>query len=434
MRLNTIYNMNIGDIIGEYEILDHIDSGGMGSVYLASKDDNCYALKTCDEKDPEYIKRFKREVRLMKSTVNTNVIEVLDENLDIDDPYFVMPLCDSSLSVAVSNGLNDDEKFDYAKQFCMGIKALHDSEVIHRDIKPNNALVLGGEIKVSDLGLGKFVNRDSSVLTPTLATLGTPAYMPPEIYRDGDGRNADKRSDIFSIGKLLYFMFSNGESPYVIDTSKVKADIYSIINKCIKISPNDRYQDVSEVINALNICQKARTAIISINDIISAHKPGVNDTEFADMVYNYLLTNQDDLGTLIKDLRILKSDKFQLILKCKAGEVSNLIHLLLTTHQNDNSYWIQFEDVDVLVSRARILMQTTKVLQEKQDLLELAISLSVGFNRWPSMQIVVGMLHDLTEEEIKSIASFLTINKDNIIAIKDSVNNPLPESVKAFIR
>lgn len=426
--------MNIGDTIDKYEILKHIDSGGMGSVYLATKDGNCYALKICDEKDPEYIKRFKREVRLMKSTVNPNVIEVLDENLDIDDPYFVMPLCDSSLSDAVSNGLTEDEKFEYVKQFCTGIKALHDSEVIHRDIKPNNVLVLGDEIKVSDLGLGKFVNRDSSVLTPTVATLGTPAYMSPEVYKDQDGRNADKRSDIYSIGILLYFVFSDGESPYVIDTSKVNADIYSIINKCTKIHPNDRYQDVSEIINALNICQKARTAVISINDIISAHKPRVNDVEFADKVYNYLLTNQDDLGTLIKDLRTLNNDRFQLMLRYKSKEVSNIIHLLLTTHRNDDNYWIQFEDVDVLVSRVQILIQRTTVLQEKQDLLQFAINLAVGFNRWPSMQIVVKMLHGLTEEEIKSMALFFTTNKDDMNIIKDSISSPLPESVKVFIR
>ena len=425
--------MNIGDTIDGYEIMNHIGSGGMGSIYLVLKEGNSYAMKTCDDKDPEYIKRFKREVRLMKSTVNSNVIEVLDENLDIDDPYFIMPLCNSSLSNAVNKGLTEDEKFEYVKQFCTGIKALHDSQVIHRDIKPNNALVLGNEIKISDLGLGKFVNRDSSVLTPTIATLGTPVYMSPEVYRDGNGRNADKRSDIYSIGKLLYFVFSDGESPYVIDSSKVKADIYSIINKCIKIHPNDRYQDVSEIINALNICQKARTAVISINDIILDHKPRVNDAEFADKVYNYLLTNQDDLGTLIKDLRILKSDRFELMLKYKSKEVSNLIHLLLTTHQNDSNYWIQFEDVDVLVNRALLLMQKTTVLQEKQDLLEFSIQLSVGFNRWPSMQIVVNMLHDLTEEEVKSIALFFTTNKDNMNTIKDSVNNPLPESVKAFI-
>jgi serine/threonine protein kinase len=426
--------MNIGDIIDGYKILSHIDSGGMGSVYSAQKDENRYALKTCNVKDPEYIKRFNREVRLMKSTVNPNVIEVLDESLDIDDPYFVMPLCDSSLSAAVRDGLTDDKKFDYIKQFCAGIKALHDSGVIHRDIKPNNALVLNDDIKVSDLGLGKFAHRDSSVLTPTLATLGTPEYMPPEIYRDDDGRNADKRSDIYSIGKLLYFVFSDGENPQYIDVLKVKADIYSIVNKCTKISPNDRYQDVSEVINALNICQKSRTAVASINDIIAAHKQGANDAEFANKVYNYLLTNQDDLRSLIKDLRALNSDRFKLILKHKSEEVGNLIYLLLTTHQNDNNYWIQFEDVDVLVNRSRVLMQATKVLQEKQDLLEFAIRLSVEFNRWPSMQIVVSMLHDLTEEEVKLIALFFATNKDNINTIKDSVNNPLPESVKVFIR
>lgn len=426
--------MKTGDIIDGYEILDHIDSGGMGSVYLASKGEYCYALKTCLEKDPEYIKRFKREVRLMKSVVNPYVIEVFDENLDIDDPYFVMPLCDSSLSEMVRKGLTDDEKFDFTKQLCIGVKSLHDSKIIHRDIKPNNTLVLNNEIKVSDLGLGKFINRDSTVLTPTIATLGTPEYMSPEIYRDGDGRNADERSDIYSIGKLLYFVFSDGESPQYIDASKVKPDIYSIINKCIKMSPTDRYQDVSRVINALNVCQKARAEIISMSDIISTYKLGVNNAEFAKKAYNYLLNNQDDLASLIETLRILKSDKLALILKYNSEGVSTLIHLLLTTHQNNSSYWIQFEDVDILVDIARILLQTTKVLQEKQNLLEFAIILSIGYNRWTSMQIVISMLYDLTEKDIKSIAPFLNDNKENINIIKDATKKTLPEAVKIFIQ
>ena len=428
--------MNIGEIIDGYEILNQVGSGGMGSVYLAKKGENRYALKTCYNKDTESIKRFRREVRLMKSTINQNVIEVLDENLDIDDPYFIMPLCDSSLSDAVDNGLDEDEKFEYVKQFCEGIKALHDSGIIHRDIKPNNALVLRGGIKVSDLGLGKFENRDSTVLTPTVATLGTPLYMSPEVSKDQDGRNADKRSDIYSIGKLLYFVFSDGDDPFVIDASKVKQDIYSIINKCTKIPPDDRYQDVSEIINALNICKITRTVAISLNDIISAHNhnPGINNVDFSDKVYSYLLTNQGDMGALINDLRILSSDNFKLLLKHKSKEVGDVIHLLLAAYHNDRDYWIQFEDVDVLVSRARMLMQTTKVLQEKQDLLDFAIRLSVGYNRWTSMQIVVSMFHDLNEGEIKSIASFIATNKSDINTIKESVDNPLPESVKRIIQ
>lgn len=191
---------------------------------------------------------------------------------------------------------------------------------------------------------------------------------------------------------------------------------------------------MSEVINALNICQKARTAIISINDIISTHKPRVNDAEFADQVYNYFLTNQDDLGTLIKDLKTLNGDRFKLMLTYKQGEVSNVIYLLLTTYKNDKNYWIQFEDVDILVNRTRILMKTATELQEKQDLLEFAINLSVEFNRWLSMQIVISMLHDLTDADIKSMALFITNNKDNINTIKNSVSNPLPKSVNAFLR
>ncbi len=426
--------MEIGETIGKYKILDHIDSGGMGSVYLANKDGVDYALKTCDNKDPEYIRRFKREVRLMKSTIDQNVIEVLDENLDIDDPYFVMPLCACSLSTAVKKGLSDDEKFEYAKQFCSGIKALHDSGIIHRDIKPNNALILDGRIKVSDLGLGKFEKRETTVLTPTFAVMGTLDYMPPEIYRDGNGRNADKRCDIFSIGRLLYYVFSDGENPFAIDASIVKADVYSIINKCTKMQPNSRYQDVSEVIDALNICQKTRTSFMSIHEITSAHIPGTNDAEFADQVYNYLLSNQNDLGTLIVDLKVLGSDRFQLMLMHKRGAVSSFFQLLLSTYENNNGYRIQFEDVDVLVSRARVLMQTTTILQEKQDLLEFAIHISVEYNRWSSMQVVISMFNALTEEEIRSIAPFFSANKGDLNYIKDSVRNPLPESVKVFIR
>lgn len=104
--------------------------------------------------------------------------------------------------------------------------------------------------------MGKFVVRDSATLTPTNdKTIGTYDYISPEIYNNGEGRNADKRSDIYSIGKLIYYVFSEGESPLHVNVTKVKADIYSIINKCTKISPGDRYQDVSEIINALNICQ-----------------------------------------------------------------------------------------------------------------------------------------------------------------------------------
>ena len=72
--------------------------------------------------------------------------------------------------------------------------------------------------------------------------MGTYDYVAPEIYIDGKGRDADERSDIYSIGKLLYYVFSDGENPHCVNSSKVSADIFSIIGKCTKVMPNDRYQ------------------------------------------------------------------------------------------------------------------------------------------------------------------------------------------------
>ena len=427
--------MKIGDLIDGYKVVDYIGAGGMGTVYHVSKDGKDYALKTCRTDDAESVLRFKREVRLMKSINDSNVINVIDENLDTTSPYFVMDLCDESLEDIVESGITEEERFDYVIQLCSGIKVLHDKGIIHRDIKPSNALLQKNTLKVSDLGLGKFVVRDSATLTPTNdKTIGTYDYISPEIYNNGEGRNADKRSDIYSIGKLIYYVFSEGESPLHVNVTKVKADIYSIINKCTKISPEDRYQDVSEIINALNIFQKSREIVISFEEMISAHKTGINDSDFAGQVYRYLLTLQDDLGLLIKDLRSLKSDGLKLILKYKQEDVSNLINLLLTTHRNNDRYWIQFEDIDILVDRARILMQATKILQEKQDLIEFSISLSIEYNRWSAMGTVVDMLHDLSEKEIKAMALFFTTNKEDVNLIRDNVRNTIPEAIKAFIR
>lgn len=427
--------MKIGNKIDEYEIIEYIGEGGMGTVFRVCKDGNYYALKTCRTDDEESILRFKREVRIMKSVHDSNIINVIDENLDAIPPYFIMPLCKQSLEDAVDGILTEEEKFDYSLQVCEGIQLLHNQKIIHRDIKPSNALLYKGIVKVADLGLGKFINRDSVCLTPTNdKTMGTYDYVAPEIYIDGKGRDADERSDIYSIGKLLYYVFSDGESPLFVNSSKVSADIFSIIGKCTKVMPNDRYQNVSEIINALNICKKTRMTALSLEDIVSKHKAGVNDVQFAEDIYQYLLTSQNDLGLLIQDLKVLKKDDFQLLLKHKQKEIGNIANLLLTTYKENNYYWIQFEDVDILVSYAHLLMKNTQILQEKQELLEFSIEISINYNRWMAMGIVVNMFADLSKDEIKAMAPFLVASKDSINQIQENVNKPLPDALKILIR
>ena len=191
---------------------------------------------------------------------------------------------------------------------------------------------------------------------------------------------------------------------------------------------------MSEIINDLSICQKSRKVIVSIKDIVSQHHAGVNDDAFTKQLYHHLLTTQGDLGILIKDLRTIGRINFDLMLKSKIGDISNLINLFLNTYEADNNYWVQFEDVDVLVSRVQMLLKETDVMQEKQDLLAFAIEISKNYNRYPAMEIVGNMLHDFSEGELRSMALFFSTHKENIINIKDSFRKSIPDIIRAYIR
>lgn len=174
--------MEIGDIIKGYTIKEYIGDGGMGIVFKVEKDGKEYALKICNTTDDEYVSRFKREIRMMETINNNRIVKIIDKDIDASIPYFIMELCDESLENAVERGLSEEKKFDYILQLCDGLKGLHDQGIIHRDIKPGNALIVDDKIKVSDLGLGKFIKRDTPCLTPTDDKyMGTYVITPSEM-------------------------------------------------------------------------------------------------------------------------------------------------------------------------------------------------------------------------------------------------------------
>lgn len=426
--------MEIGDIIKGYTIKEYIGDGGMGIVFKVEKDGKEYALKICNTTDDEYVSRFKREIRMMETINNNRIVKIIDKDIDASIPYFIMELCDESLENAVERGLSEEKKFDYILQLCDGLKGLHDQGIIHRDIKPGNALIVDDKIKVSDLGLGKFIKRDTPCLTPTDDKyMGTYDYMAPEIYIDGKGRDADKRSDIFSLGKLLYFIFTDGESPFAMDSKKVTADIFSIIDKCTKLSPDDRYQDVGEVINAIKLCLLYRNTEISVEEIISNHRLGINDKDFVDKVYNYLLKIQGELGLLIKSIRMLKMQDLTIFLRYKKSEVNIIKDILLNTFSENNDYYIQWEDVDVLVHFAFMIMNNTSDIQIKKELLAFTFEISKDYHRFSAMSTTLDMLNSLSSGEVKSIIPFIIEKKDYINTFKSNTNKSISDSIKLVI-
>ena len=216
-----------GDRIGRYRLLEEIGHGGCGVVYLAEQDEPVrrkVALKVIklgmDTK--QVVARFEGERQALALMDHPNIAKVLDAGAtDTGRPYFVMELVGGIkiTDYCEQNHLTTRQRLDLLIQVCRAIQHAHQKGVIHRDIKPSNVLVAmqdGVAVpKVIDFGIAKATQgrlTDQTLFTAFEQFLGTPAYMSPEQAQVG-GLDVDTRSDIYSLGVLLYELLT-GKTPF----------------------------------------------------------------------------------------------------------------------------------------------------------------------------------------------------------------------------
>jgi serine/threonine protein kinase len=285
-RTSGLAGVRTGDVFdGRYVVRGLIGRGGMGSVLrvVRQSDGKPLALKYCHMAGSE-LKRFEREVRLMERVRHSHVVRVVHANVEHSPPYFVMPLAEGSL-VGELDRLKEDEGRALAVfgQICAGVQALHASGIIHRDIKPANVLKFaGGRIAVSDFGLAKLDDRDSTILTLTGAFYGTLAYAAPEQYLPAGTREADVRTDICQLGKMLYHMLT-GKSPALIEQDALPRGLGHIVARATSAHPEDRYQTLGEFLDALryyglakdparNTREALESLVLQAEDLLRRHE------------------------------------------------------------------------------------------------------------------------------------------------------------------
>ena len=214
-----------GAAFGPYQIVSHLGAGGMGEVYRAkdTKLGREVALKILPASftnDPERVARFRREAQVLASLNHPHIAQIYGLEEANGTQVLVLELVDGeSLDKRIARGpIPVDEALAIAKQIAEALEAAHEKGIIHRDLKPANiALTRDGQVKVLDFGLAKAVESTSgsidamnspTITSPAMMTgvgviLGTAAYMSPE---QAKGRAADKRSDIWAFGSVLYEM------------------------------------------------------------------------------------------------------------------------------------------------------------------------------------------------------------------------------------
>ena len=207
----TFTIVQAGSRFSHYKVLSKIGAGGMGDVYLAEDAilNRNIVLKFLPPHlaaDESFKSRFVREAKTAASLNHPNIITIFEINESDGQVYIAMEeVKGQSLKEFMANSLDDyNQALDIMVQVCSGMEAAHELGIIHRDIKPDNIMVTrSGLVKVLDFGLAKF--KDDGEITKAGTTMGTVNYMSPE---QAQGLELDQRSDIFSVGIVLFEMLT----------------------------------------------------------------------------------------------------------------------------------------------------------------------------------------------------------------------------------
>jgi Tol biopolymer transport system component len=269
--------LTVGATIGHYRIEGVLGQGGMGVVYRAT-DTNLgrpVAIKVLSSEvaDPDARRRFQREAQAASSLNHPAILTVHDAGESEGQQYLVTELVDGgTLHTWAGTGRSWRQAVEIVASVADGLAAAHGAQILHRDIKPGNILVsAAGHPKLADFGLARLdaPGAGDQTVTHTGVILGTPSYMSPE---QAQGRPCDARSDIFSLGVVLYELLAGKrpfEGPSVVETlqrivhqpappldTATPPAVRAIVEKALEKEPDERYQFAREM--AVDLRRAAR--------------------------------------------------------------------------------------------------------------------------------------------------------------------------------
>ncbi|NIM91163.1 MAG: protein kinase [Candidatus Aminicenantes bacterium] len=264
---------------GRYQIIEELGKGGMGKVYkVLDKDINekvaLKLLKPEIASDEKTIERFRNELKLARKVSHKNVCRMFDLGKEKGTHFITMefvPGEDLKSSITRMGPVTVGKTIAVAKQVCEGLAEAHRLGVVHRDLKPQNIMVdQEGNVRIMDFGIARSVRGKG--ITGASVMIGTPEYMSPEQV---EGKDTDQRSDIYSLGVILYEMLTGrvpfeGDTPFTIgvkhkselpqDPQELNAqlpeDLSKVILKCLEKDKDSRYKSAGEVRSELERIEK----------------------------------------------------------------------------------------------------------------------------------------------------------------------------------
>ena len=334
-------------ISDRYQIIKSIGEGGMANVYLAYDTilDRNVAVKILRgdlSNDEKFVRRFQREALSASSLAHQNIVEVYDVGEDNGEYYIVMEYIEGKhlKNLIKKRGkLTLSEAVDIMLQITDGMSVAHDSYIIHRDIKPQNIMILeNGLVKITDFGIAMAMN--ATQLTQTNSVMGSVHYLPPE---QASGQGSTLQSDIYSMGIVMYELIS-GELPFRGDNAveialkhlkepipdireivpNVPTSIVNVIKKATAKNPKNRYSDARAMHDDLLTCLDDSRSMEPIVNF----KYSENDADDT-KIMKIVKTKKDEEKTLEKENKKVNKDEEVIVKEIRGEDLKKQNKLLI---------------------------------------------------------------------------------------------------------
>jgi serine/threonine protein kinase len=422
--------MNAGSVVdGKYLVVEILSTdGGMGALLRVQNvnDVNQYfALKYCLATDIDGLDRFRREVRLMMEFVgNSKVVQILDSNLTVSPPYFVMPIYVDGDLRTLSPSLQADPSLQEQTMLAMAecVEELHRAEKHHRDIKPANFLRTTTGLAISDLGLGMDLQSRTGI-TLTNQWGGTHGYIPPEFFQAGGFKNATAQSDIFMLGKAYYNLLT-GLDPQFIDRTQIGNPLFYMIERCCQQNPSDRYQSIPEL----------KQGIVSTYDVILGRMAPLGEAQVKfDSIVALLHQHQfreEDIRSFValaanlapEELFAIVSSAdsaFYYVLSQQQFRAELRIYLNLYHDAVMSESYPQFSYAEHIANRMSVVFGNSSDADLRARALEIAIIHAERMNRYAAMSTCSKLIAKISQGDPAEAAIIAVIQRTNADFVKE---------------
>lgn len=401
-------------------VIENINRGGFGIIDKVKCDDgNIYARKTFSPSD-EFKKdqnlcdrlkiRFIREVKTQKILPSDYFIPILYDDLNLSNPYFIMPLADDVFTDEIARSKAEGRNPEGIGDILNGLEFLHDKALVHRDLKPQNILKHNGIWKLADFGL---ISQDKEILSQTITTskqaFGTTMYCAPEQVVEFN--RITPQADIYSFGAILHDIFTDGNRvPY----SELTADgeIGQIIEKCTRHKKGQRFKNIKSIRSKL-LTFLSKSIEEDASDLdLEWEKKFENLTSWDEDTfesYNFYLKSNES----VRDITLIKvnEDILEYFLKLDK-ELFNDFALAYLDWVYNKSF--NFNYCDVVVNHLYWIYQNSKDIEVKSMCVISSAELGRSHNRWYVMRYVIRMSnHDLEDNLAFRISVDIELDERN---------------------